>query len=100
MKSIVAIVALMLSAHAFAADKCVEVGQMYYSASAQRDKAVSQDVVTRNIRKNFPDLSSEYNLDLVVSAAFKHFDVSPAMLRDLASAKCEDDRVKTADDTP
>jgi len=73
---------------------------MYYSASAQRDKAVSQDEVTRNIRRNFAGLSSEYNLDLVVSAAFKHFDVSPGMLRDLASAKCEDDRAQTVGDTP
>jgi uncharacterized protein YecT (DUF1311 family) len=94
MKTIIAIVALMLSAHAFAADECVEVGQMYYSAATQRDQAIQQDAVTKNIRKNFASLSNHYNLDLVVTAAFKHYDVSPEMLQGLASAKCEDDHAQ------
>ncbi|MDQ7977147.1 lysozyme inhibitor LprI family protein [Paraburkholderia sp. SARCC-3016] len=100
MKSIIAIFALMLSAHVFAADECAEVGQMYFSAATQRDQAIPQDAVTKNIRKNFASLSSHYNLELVVTAAFKHFDVAPQMLSDLAAAKCEDDRAQSVDENP
>jgi len=92
MKTIVAVVSLTLSAHAFAADECVQVGAMYYSAAAQRDQAIPQDAVEKNIRKNYADLSNHYNLETVVSVAFKHYDISPDMLQSLASAKCQEGR--------
>jgi uncharacterized protein YecT (DUF1311 family) len=97
---IIAIAAFLTAGHAFAANNCVEVGQMYFSAAAQRDKAVPQDEVTKSIRKNFAGLSKEYNIDLVVTAAFKHFDVSPETLQGLASAKCEDDHAQAVDANP
>lgn len=94
MKSFIAVVALMLSAHAFAADECVEVGQMYYSAATQRDQAIPQEVITKNIRKNFSALSNHYDLEVAVGVVFKHYDVSPEMLQDLAATKCEDDQAQ------
>lgn len=97
---LVTVAALLLAGHVFASERCVEVGQMYFSAAAQRDQGVPQDAVTRNIRKNFGNLSKGYNLDLVVGAAFKHFDISPEMLQGLASAKCEDDLAQTAGAAP
>lgn len=96
MKTIIAIVALTLSAQALAADECVEVGQMYYSAATQRDQAIPQDAVTKNIRKNFGALSNHYDLKIAVGVVFKHYNVSPEMLQSLASTKCEDDQAQAA----
>ena len=92
MKTAIVAIAFLCSTPAWAADECVRVGEMYYSAAFQRDQAIPQDAVTNNIRKNFASLSNHYNIELVVSAAFKHYDVSPEMLQGLASSKCQDDR--------
>lgn len=92
--------ALLVAGHAFAIEQCVRQGQALYSAAAQRDKGISQDEVTKSIRRNFAPLSKYYDLEKMVAVAFKHYEVSPELLQSLASAKCEDDLAQTVSAAP